>query len=64
MHNVSDRAARRDRTPVLQNIIDAAQLDERIVGLVECGSDGGDALDTWSDLDIAIFCADAGQVSL
>ena len=41
-----------------QRLIDAAQVDERIVGLVCDGSHSAGRGDAWSDLDVSIFIRD------
>lgn len=47
-----------DRAHVRQRLIQAAQQDPRIVGLLDYGSSSEGRLDEWSDLDIALFLRD------
>ena len=43
------------RASFRQSLLEAAQADERIVGLLEGGSGGERRVDQWSDLDVFLF---------
>ncbi len=47
------------RTQLLERVLDAARSDERVVGVVDYGSNSEGRADAWSDLDLAIFVRDA-----
>ena len=47
------------RMQVLNKLIDAAERDPRVVGLVDYGSGSEGRADEWSDVDVAFFIRDA-----
>lgn len=47
------------RQSMRQRLIEAAENDSRIVGLLDYGSSSEDRADMWSDLDVALFIRDA-----
>jgi Streptomycin adenylyltransferase len=53
---MSETSVRRE---MVQRIADIGQHDHRIVGLVDYGSAGGHEVDSWSDIDVAVFLYDA-----
>src|ERR1700704_2510325 len=51
-----------DRERLREELVAAAQADERISGVAITGSAARDALDRWSDIDLAFGVRDAAQV--
>ena len=47
------------RNKMIQQLRHAAELDPRIVGLLDYGSSSEGRGDTWSDIDVALFIHDA-----
>ena len=47
------------RTRLVQRLCEAAERDERIVGMLDYGSSSEGRVDEWSDIDVAIFLHDA-----
>ena len=47
------------RTKAIKQLLEAAESDPRIVGLVDYGSSSEGRADEWSDVDIALFLQDA-----
>ncbi|GHO73483.1 hypothetical protein KSD_12540 [Ktedonobacter sp. SOSP1-85] len=46
------------REEMVRRIVEVGRRDHRIAGLVDYGSNGGLALDPWSDIDVAVFLHD------
>ncbi|GHO54852.1 aminoglycoside 6-adenylyltransferase [Ktedonobacter robiniae] len=46
------------REEMIRRIVEVGRRDHRIAGLVDYGSNGGLALDQWSDIDVAVFLHD------
>jgi predicted nucleotidyltransferase len=47
------------RQQMLRNLVEAAERDPQIVGLVDYGSASEGRVDIWSDVDVALFIRDA-----
>lgn len=47
------------RLDMKQRLCEAAERDERVVGLVDYGSGGQGHVDAWSDIDVAVILSDA-----